>query len=255
MQFLEKVKAFLKKSWNVWLWGALLFIGLVAVDLVTKIVADHLWDPGDPSVKIIPGYLELCLTYNRGMSFSIGYYAPTGAKIAVIALTAVLFVAFGAYYVILDKRRSWVRMALVFIVAGGVGNLIDRVYYRVWDPNSFGGVRDMVRLKIFMFDFGVCNFADFFIVGGAIALMVAMFFFDAGALYPLTKKYKALSKEYEEREEKKQEEKREKAKAFAMQKAEGRKAGLETAEMPTVETETASAEENSTTEAEEEKKD
>ena len=70
MQFLEKVKAFLKKSWNVWLWGALLFIGLVAVDLVTKIVADHLWDPGDSSVKIIPGYLELCLTYNRGMSLA-----------------------------------------------------------------------------------------------------------------------------------------------------------------------------------------
>ena len=167
----------------------------------------------------------------------------------------ILFVVFAIYYVKLDPRRTWVRVALIFIIAGGVGNLIDRVYYRVWDPTSFGGVRDMVRLKIFMFDFGVCNFADFFIVGGAIALMVAMLFFDAGALYPLTEKYKALSKEYEEKEEKKQEEKREKAKAFAMQKAEGRKAGLETAEMPTVETETASAEENSTTEAEEEKKD
>ena len=269
MQFMEKVKTFLKKSWNVWLWGALLCIGLVAVDLVTKIVADHLWDPGDPSVKIIPGYLELCLTYNRGMSFSIGYNAPAGAKIAVIALTAVLFVAFGAYYVMIDKRRTWVRMSLVFIVAGGVGNLIDRVYYRVWDPSSFGGVRDMVRLKIFMFDFGVCNFADFFIVGGAIALMVAMLFFDAGALYPLTEKYKALSKEYEEKEEKKQEEKREKAKAFAMRKAEAGKASLETVEIstvaeeatgtvegvetPAVVTETAQAEENSTTE--EEKKD
>jgi len=65
-------------------------------------------------------------------------------------------------------------------------------------------VRDMVRLKIFMFDFGVCNFADFFIVGGAITLMAAILFFDAGAMFPLTKKYKALSKEYEEREEQKQ---------------------------------------------------
>ena len=230
MSFMEKVKTFLKKSWNVWLWGALLCIGLLAVDLVTKIVADKLWDPGDAPVKIIPGYLELCLTYNRGMSFSMGANAGVGAKIGVIIATAVLFVAFGAYYVIMDKRRTWVRVALVLIVAGGIGNLIDRVYYRVWepysvaDPSTWDGVRDMVRLKIFMFDFGVCNFADFFIVGGAITLMAAILFFDAGALCPLTEKYKALSKEYEEKEEKKQEEKREKAKAYALQKAEERKA-------------------------------
>ena len=243
---MEKVKSFLKKSWNIWLWGALLFIGLVAVDLVTKIVADRLWDPGDPSVKIIPGYLELCLVYNRGISFSIGSNASVGAKIALVASTAVLFVVFGVYYVMMDKRRTWVRVALVFIVAGGVGNLIDRVYYKVWepysalDPSTWDGVRDMVRLKIFMFDFGVCNFADFFIVGGAIALMVAILFFDAGALYPLTEKYKALSKEYEEKEEKKQQERREKAKQLALQKAAARQEQTEEKE-----------EENPTTEREE----
>ncbi len=230
MSVMEKVKSFLKKSWNIWLWGALLFIGLLAVDLVTKIVADALWDPSDPSVKIIPGYLELCLVYNRGISFSIGSDASVGAKIALVVATAVLFVVFGVYFVMMDKRRTWVRVALVFIIAGGVGNLIDRVYYQVWepysdlDPSTWDGVRDMVRLKIFMFDFGVCNFADFFIVGGAIALIAAMLFFDAGAMFPLTEKYKALSKEYEEKEEKKQEEKREKAKAFALQQAEMRKA-------------------------------
>ena len=230
MSVMEKVKSFLKKSWNIWLWGALLFIGLLAVDLVTKIVADALWDPSDPSVKIIPGYLELCLVYNRGISFSIGSDASVGAKIALVVATAVLFVVFGVYFVMMDKRRTWVRVALVFIIAGGVGNLIDRVYYQVWepyselDPSTWDGVRDMVRLKIFMFDFGVCNFADFFIVGGAIALIAAMLFFDAGAMFPLTEKYKALSKEYEEKEEKKQEEKREKAKAFALQQAEERKA-------------------------------
>ena len=116
------------------------------------------------------------------------------------------------------------------IVAGGVGNLIDRVYYQVWepfsasDPSTWDGVRDMVRLKIFMFDFGVCNFADFFIVGGAIVLIVAMLFFDTGAIFPLTEKYKALSKEMEENEERKKKEKAEKAKRSALEKAEARKA-------------------------------
>ena len=192
---------------NSWVWGVVVFVLLIAIDLVTKIVADALWDPSDPSVKIIPGYLELCLVYNRGISFSIGSNAPVPAKIALVAATGVLFVVMGVVYFKMDKRRTWVRFALVFIVAGGVGNLIDRVYYQVWepysstDPTTWDGVRDMVRLKIFMFDFGVCNFADFFIVGGAIALIVAILFFDAGAIFPLTEKYKALAKEEEEKEE------------------------------------------------------
>lgn len=218
-----------KKEKYAWLKGALLFVILLLIDMVTKIVADAHYDVGDPYFEIIPGYLEWGLAYNRGISFSIGSDASIPAKIALIAATGVLFVLFAIYYLKIDPRRKWVRVALIFIIAGGVGNLIDRVYYRVWepfsltDPSTWDGVRDMVRLKIFTFDFGVCNFADFFIVGGAIALIVAILFFDAGAIFPLTKKYKALSKEYEELEEKKQQAKQEKAKAYALKKAEERR--------------------------------
>ncbi len=216
-----------KKSKNTWLWGALLFVILLLIDMVTKIVADAYFDPKDAFVEIIPGYLEWGLVYNPGMAFSMGADAPAPAKIALVVGTAVLFVLFAIYFLKIDPRRTWVRVSLVFIVAGGVGNLVDRAYcllqpYVDGIPATFVGVRDMVRLKIFMFDFGVCNFADFFIVGGAIALMVSILFFDAGAMFPLTEKYKALSKEYEEREEQKQIEKQEKAKARAMQKAEER---------------------------------
>ena len=97
------------------------------------------------------------------------------------------------------------RTSFVFIVAGGVGNLIDRLYYQIWIPSEFG-VRDMVQIDfggLFGFDnflnFGICNFADFFIVGGAIALLLAFIFFDRDAFLPLGK-YKALAKEEEERQ-------------------------------------------------------
>ncbi len=186
------------------LWGILLFGILVLVDLLTKIIADAYFTKYPDTIKIIPGWIELELSYNRGAAFSManGWDAP--AKIALIALTCVMFVAFAVYYFVMDKRRTWVRVALVFIVAGGVANMIDRVYYRVWDPDTYpAGVRDMVMLNM-LFASAVCNFADFFIVGGAITLVVAMLFFDAGAIFPLTKKYKALSKEAEEAEERKQ---------------------------------------------------
>ena len=193
-----------------WLWGALLFTVLVLIDMVTKILADAYFDYGDPYFEIIPGYLEWGLTYNRGVAFSMMTDAPTPAKMALVYSTAVLFVVFAIYYLKLDPRRTWVRVALVFIIAGGVGNLIDRVYYKMWidgNPAELGGVRDMVYLKIWIFSFGTCNFADFFIVGGAIGLMAAILFFDAGAMFPLTAKYKALSKEYAEKDEKRQAEK------------------------------------------------
>ena len=182
------------------LWGVLLFGILLLIDMVTKIVADAYFSE-NPRIVLIPEYLSLCISYNKGIAFSIGAGADKILKIGLIVATSILFVAFSVYYFKMDKRRTWVRVALVFIIAGGVGNLIDRVYYRFWDPAAPFGVRDMVQLKILIFDFGVCNFADFFIVGGGITLMVGVLFFDATAIFPLTKKYKALCAEYEAKEE------------------------------------------------------
>ncbi len=184
------------------LWGMLLLGILLLVDLLTKIVADAYFSmEGTPNViDIIPGYLDLRMSYNQGIAFSIGSDAPMAAKLALVAGTGVLFVGLLVFYFLLDKRRTWLRVSILFVVAGGIGNFIDRVLY-IADPNLLAGVRDMVRLKIWFMDFGVCNFADFFIVGGAIALMLALVFFDGAAMYPLTGKYKALAKEMEAREE------------------------------------------------------
>ncbi len=184
------------------LWGMLLLGLLLLVDMLTKIVADAYFSmEGAPKViDIIPGYLDLRMSYNQGIAFSIGSDAPMPAKIALVAGTGVLFMGLLVFFFVLDKRRTWLRVSLVFVVAGGIGNFIDRALY-IADPNLLAGVRDMVRLKIWFMDFGVCNFADFFIVGGAIALILALLFFDGAAMYPLTEKYKALAKEMEEREE------------------------------------------------------
>ena len=46
------------------------------------------------------------------------------------------------------------------------------------------------------FGFAVCNFADFFISGGAVALVLALVFFDKEALFPIGK-YKTLAEEEE----------------------------------------------------------
>ncbi len=189
------------------LWGLLVFGLLLLIDLVTKIAAEEYFTRADAphKIDIIPGWLSLRLTYNRGIAYGVGATSPTWIKVAVIVATGVLMLAFAILYFKLDKAHGWARVALVFVVAGGVGNLIDRIYFQVWDTASLGGVRDMVDLS--RFGFAVCNFADFFITGGAVALVLSLLFFDRDALFPVGK-YRAQAKAHaEEIEAKEQEEK------------------------------------------------
>ena len=183
------------------LWGLLLFSILLLIDMLTKIAADAYFSQASaPSkIDIIPGWISLRITYNKGIAYGLGTGSATWLKIGVIALTGVLMIGLSILYFKLDKRRSWIRLALVFVIAGGVGNFIDRVYYQVWDVNAVYGVRDMVDLS--RFGFAVCNFADFFISGGAVALVLALLFFDKEAMWPVGK-YKALAKENSADEEK-----------------------------------------------------
>ncbi len=188
------------------LWGILLFLILVLIDQVTKIVADAYFSAeGAPQrIEIIPGWINLCIQRNRGISYGAGSNASPTVKIIVIAATGVMMLALAVFYFCVDKRRSFLRLALVFVVAGGVGNLIDRLAYQVWDPSTWPmGVRDMVDLS--RLGFAVCNFADFFITGGAVMLVLALLFFDKDAMFPLTEKYKALAAEAELEEKRKQE--------------------------------------------------
>ncbi len=205
------------------LWGILWCLLLLLIDQVTKIVADvyyvDIQGVAGPGIydrwEIVPGVIEfgLGISYNRGIAFSSFSNAGVGVKMAIVLSTGVLMAALAIAYFRIDKRRTWLRAAIVLIVAGGLGNLIDRVLYQVWDPSTNAvlrdGVRDMVRV-IFVFDFGVCNVADFFICGGAAVLFLALFFFDTDAVFPLTKKYKKLAKEASEAAE---------AKAAAKKKA------------------------------------
>lgn len=182
------------------LWGMLLFFILILIDQLTKLFADVYFNStGAPNqITLIDGWLWLRITYNRGISYGLGANSSSALKIAVIVLTAVMMAGLLVWYFRLDKNRRFMRLALVFVVAGGVGNLIDRVHYRVWDPTTKLGVRDMVDLS--KFGFAVCNFADFFITAGAVMLVLSLLFFDKDAVFPIGK-YKKLA-QAEEAEEK-----------------------------------------------------
>ena len=201
----EKKESVLKGSA---FWGILLFAVLVLVDQLTKAAAEAYFnlDGAKQKIDVIPGWIFFELEHNPGIAYGIGADASPALKIGVIAFTALMMAALTVFYFKLDKNRGFLRTSLVLVVSGGVGNLIDRIYYKVWQPNCPLGVRDMVNLS--RFGFAVCNFADFFISIGAVMLVFAFLFFDKVALFPVGEKYKKLAKESAEEEARKAEEKR-----------------------------------------------
>ena len=200
------------------LWGVLIFIILVVVDQVTKMVSEmYSQTEGAYDIFIfIPGMLEWDFLYNPGAAFGAGATASPMVKIIVVIATAILMAVLAFVYFKMDKNRTLFRLALVFIVAGGVGNLIDRLACQVWLPNTTG-VRDFLHV-ILLIDFGCCNFADFFIVAGVIMMILAMLFYDSNALYPQGKYEKLAMIEAQKENRKKSEKFRKKYEQYSQGK-------------------------------------
>ena len=146
---------------------------VIIVDQLVKFwVEDTLF--GTDIVRFIPGVLSLVNVHNYGAAF--GFLDTSGARIYFLVaagLFALLVVIALATNFITGRLSRW---CLVFVAAGGLGNMIDRLLY--------GYVVDMFKVELF--NFPVFNVADIFITVFAILFVLAMFFEkpdDIEALY------------------------------------------------------------------------
>ena len=184
----QKLIDFLKKRETIVALISLVVFGvLLAVDLVTKAWAES---TNVRQSTFFLGIVRFYFTKNTGMAFS--WFDDNEAAMTVVTIfTVVLIVALAALFFTVFKRNTPARITLAVIEAGAIGNLIDRL--------TLGYVRDMVDVS--PLGFGVCNFADFFITFGGVALLVVIAFIGKDALFPLTKKWREEAKEEEERKE------------------------------------------------------
>jgi len=146
------------------LWLAL---GLVAADQATKAVVRATIPPHD-SVEIIPGLLNLTHVLNTGAAFGFlnGVDFPYKTIIvAALALAALAAIAF--YAMTFGSETRLARLSLTLILAGAVGNLIDRTLS--------GAVVDFVDVHFRGWHFWAFNVADSAITIGAVLLILDMF--------------------------------------------------------------------------------
>lgn len=168
---------------------------LIAADLLTKYFAKRdLWN-----VRIIPGWVELngSIPNNQGCAFSFLNDNPQIGQPLLITLTILMLIFLIAVFIFMPERFTLLKISLSFIIAGAMGNLIDRFMFR--------SVRDFFGLNM-LFNGGLvyCNLADFFIVIGAILAIIDMLFFNEFAVFPLTKRAKEAQAARKEFDDKKQ---------------------------------------------------
>ena len=119
---------------------------------------------GTDVVRFIPGVISLVNVHNDGAAFS--FLSGQGARIYFIIATGVfvllVIIALATNFI----RGKFARWCLVFVAAGNIANMIDRVIY--------GYVQDMFKVELF--NFAIFNVADVFITVFSILFALAMIF-------------------------------------------------------------------------------
>lgn len=135
---------------------------LVIIDQIIKyFVSAYLQPVG--SINVIDNLFSLVYVENRGVAFGMF----SGMHWVFIALTSVLLAIIIFYMFKKRPKGRFFYICAALIVGGGVGNLIDRIFY--------GYVIDYISLSFFP---PVCNFADYCITAGTILLIIYLLFFS-----------------------------------------------------------------------------
>lgn len=139
---------------------------LVAADYLIKWIVVSNMQYGE-SIPAIKGLLNWTYITNDGASWGI----LSGKTWFLITVTTLLIAAIIVYICTGRMKNKLCLSSLVLVAAGGIGNLIDRVF------NS-GKVVDYIDVSP-LFDFPVFNLADCCVtVGGVLFCIYVIFFYD-----------------------------------------------------------------------------
>lgn len=137
--------------------AVLLCGALVGVDQLIKLLVINYLKPIQ-FVDVIEGILRFRYVENTGAIF--GSFATHTALLTVFSI---ILLGFTVFFLVKNKNRNkLVNLCLLFMISGGVGNIIDRIRLQY--------VVDYIE-PLFV-NFAVFNFADCLITVGAFTLII-----------------------------------------------------------------------------------
>ncbi|MBR6760439.1 MAG: signal peptidase II [Oscillospiraceae bacterium] len=124
---------------------------------------------GQPSRSFLPigdfDWMHLTYTENTGAAFSM----LSGSRVFLIVFPLLMILICVILMHRLYQKHRWMLIALPLTIAGGIGNLIDRIF-------RGGAVVDYLDLQLF--DFAIFNFADCCVSVGVVMVIFCILFLE-----------------------------------------------------------------------------
>ena len=173
---MESVRAMIRPFSPLSRFGLAVAAATLIADQATKFLVLQVMNLS-PGVAIpVTPFLDLSLTYNRGISY--GWLAQD-SDLGRNVLIAISLAAAGLFVVWLGRTGSrLVAVALGLLIGGAIGNAVDRAIH--------GAVVDFVSLHAFGWRWYVFNVADSAIVAGVVGLLYDAVFGGATKRPPST---------------------------------------------------------------------
>lgn len=142
---------------------ALIISAVIAVadQIIKYYVSAYLQPIG--TVNVIDNLFKLTYVENRGVAFGMF----TDMRWFFVVLTSAMLALIIIYMFKKKPSGKFFYITSGLIIGGGIGNLIDRIFY--------GYVIDYLSISFFP---PVCNFADYCITAGTIMLVIYLLFFS-----------------------------------------------------------------------------
>lgn len=136
---------------------------LVGIDQGTKLWALQSLKPIH-NMTLVEGFMDLTFVENRGVAFGMF----SGQRWPILVLTGAIIGVLVYYYRHMPDTKEYnlVRKAMILVLAGAFGNIIDRIFR--------GYVVDFFEFTFFSWP--VFNVADIYVVAGVILLMILILF-------------------------------------------------------------------------------
>jgi signal peptidase II len=145
---------------------------VLALDQLSKyFIATHLTLHED--IVLIPNWLDITYTLNPGAAFSLFASMPAWFRSAFLLGLAVGAIVVLSVLLVRNPRFNVTSVALALILAGAIGNLIDRIWR--------GPVVDFILMHYYAYEWPVFNVADSAITIGVVLILLSSFKLDSNA--------------------------------------------------------------------------
>ncbi|TPR53687.1 signal peptidase II [Metamycoplasma neophronis] len=159
-------KEYWKNNWKIILINLAIYLSVFIagslIDLLTKKYIYHTGYQGSSPEYVVysSGFIRFWSVFHAGTTIELGLGNVGLHIISILIMAGTLFITL----FFKDKGYRWTIAALALVSAGSFGNMYDRF--------AFGGVRDIINLP--WANYGTFNFADMWLVLGAIAALLSI---------------------------------------------------------------------------------